>query len=117
MTGQTDYPGLDEALKAIASSQRREILRLLGEAGGPADDTSCCGPGEVCACKLAEALGLAASTISHHMTILREAGLVHGRRGGQWVYYSLDHLALHAVADAIESFAGAGSPFAGTGKG
>lgn len=117
MNGHTDYPGLDEALKALASPQRREILRLLGEARGPAGDTGCCGPGEVCACKLAEALGLAASTISHHMAILRGAGLVHGRKGGQWVYYSLNQQALHAVADAIESFTGAGRPLVGTRKG
>ncbi|MBW6468467.1 MAG: ArsR/SmtB family transcription factor [Anaerosomatales bacterium] len=116
MSGQTDYPGLDEALKALASPQRREILRLLGAAGGPAGDTSCCGPGEVCACKLAEALGLAASTISHHMTILREAGLVHGRRGGQWVYYSIDHDALYAVAGAIASFTEVDARLAVTGK-
>ncbi|MBE0416148.1 MAG: helix-turn-helix transcriptional regulator [Coriobacteriia bacterium] len=101
---------LDEAFKALASAPRREILRLLGDAGGTATDKTCCAPREVCACKLAEELGLAASTISHHMTVLRDAGLVHARKGGQWVYYSLDREALHAVAEAIESFQEGGRP-------
>jgi len=89
---------VDVAFKALASSQRREILRLLGSAEDPTAGKTCCGPSEVCACKLAEQLGLAPSTISHHMSALREAGLVHARKGGQWVYYTLDR---DALADVI----------------
>jgi DNA-binding transcriptional ArsR family regulator len=92
---------VDEAFKALASPQRREILRLLGSAGDPAGK-ACCGPSEVCACKLAEQLGLAPSTVSHHMSALREAGLVHARKGGQWVYYTLDRDALHEVIALLQ---------------
>jgi len=91
---------LDAALKALASSQRREIVRLLASAGDETDKT-CCAVGEVCACRLSERLGLAASTISHHMAVLRDAGLVHARKDGTWVYYSLDRQRLREVADAI----------------
>ncbi|MDI6712417.1 MAG: metalloregulator ArsR/SmtB family transcription factor [Anaerosomatales bacterium] len=91
---------LDAALKALASAQRREIVRLLASAGAEADKT-CCAAGEVCACRLSERLGLAASTISHHMAVLRDAGLVHARKDGTWVYYSLDRRRLREVADAI----------------
>ncbi len=92
---------LDEAFKALASAQRREILRFLGEASRSDADKECCGPAEVCACKLGEHLGLAASTISHHMNVLRRAGLVHGRKEGLWTYYTLDRDALQQVASEL----------------
>ena len=92
---------LDEAFKALASAQRREILRFLGEASRAPVPKECCAPAEVCACKLAEHLGLAASTISHHMSALRRAGLVHGRKEGLWTYYTLDRDMLHKVASEL----------------
>jgi ArsR family transcriptional regulator, arsenate/arsenite/antimonite-responsive transcriptional repressor len=107
---------LDEAFKALASGPRREILRLLGEAERVQAGASCCGPHEVCACKLAEELDLAPSTISHHMGILRDAGFVHARKGGQWVYYTLDHEALRKVISAIEQFSAARAVFTRTDK-
>lgn len=92
---------LDAALKALASVQRREIVRVLilhsGEAG-----KSCCAASEVCACRLSEHLGLAASTISHHMSLLRDAGLVTARKDGTWVYYTVRRDVLAAVAAAVE---------------
>lgn len=91
---------VDAALKALASAQRREIMRFLLERAGEPGKT-CCSQGEVCACKLSDHLGLAASTISHHMTILRQAGLVTGRKDGTWVYYAPCREVLDAVADAV----------------
>lgn len=91
---------LDAALKALASAQRREIVRFLLEHS--ADDASCCASDEVCACKLSEHLGLAASTVSHHMAALRDAGLVTARKDGTWVYYTVQRVVLRAVAAAIE---------------
>jgi ArsR family transcriptional regulator, arsenate/arsenite/antimonite-responsive transcriptional repressor len=44
---------------------------------------------EVCVCNLVEFIGLADSTVSKHMSILREAGLVVSRKRGRWVYYRL----------------------------
>lgn len=81
-------PGLDEVFKALASEHRREILRMLGECTPQAGKT-CCAPNEVCACKISDHLGLAPSTISHHMSVLRSAGLVDARKDGLWTYYSL----------------------------
>lgn len=43
--------------------------------------------GELCVCQIIELLGLAPSTISKHMTILKQAGLVESRKEGRWVYY------------------------------
>lgn len=91
---------LDVAIKALASAQRREIVRVLASRSAEPGKV-CCGPEEMCACKLAEHLGLAASTISHHMSALREAGLVTARKDGTWVYYTLREEALRSVAEAI----------------
>lgn len=43
--------------------------------------------GELCVCQIVELLGLANSTISKHMAILRQARLVESRKDGRWVYY------------------------------
>lgn len=45
--------------------------------------------GELCACHIIELLGLAPSTISKHMSILKQAGLVDSRKDSRWVYYRL----------------------------
>lgn len=45
--------------------------------------------GEKCACKLLEELDISQPTLSHHMKILCDAGVVTGRREGKWTYYSI----------------------------
>ncbi len=45
--------------------------------------------GELCVCQLIELFGLAPSTVSKHMTILKQAGLVASRKDSRWVYYRL----------------------------
>ena len=44
---------------------------------------------ELCVCQIIEFLGLAPSTVSKHMSILKHAGLVESRKEGRWMYYSL----------------------------
>lgn len=63
--------------KAFCDENRLHILKLLEG-------------GEMCACKLLETLGIGQSTLSHHMRILCDAGVVHARREGKWTHYSLD---------------------------
>ncbi len=91
---------LDTVFKALASSHRREILRVLSQSDHDAHKT-CCAPDEVCACKIAEHLGLSKSTTSHHMSVLREAGLVNGRQDGTWTYYTLRREALADAANVL----------------
>jgi ArsR family transcriptional regulator len=91
---------LDAVFKALASSHRREILRMLSESDSDAAKT-CCAPEEVCACKISDHLGLSKSTTSHHMSVLKDAGLVSGRQDGLWTYYTLRREALSAAADAL----------------
>ncbi|HYA43280.1 MAG TPA: metalloregulator ArsR/SmtB family transcription factor [Syntrophobacteraceae bacterium] len=45
--------------------------------------------GELCVCHLIELLGLAPSTVSKHLSILKQARLVDGRKDGRWIYYRL----------------------------
>src|SRR5580765_4932188 len=62
--------------KALADENRvRMLLALQG--------------GELCVCQITEMFGLAASTISNHLSILYQAGLVDSRKDGRWIYYSL----------------------------
>lgn len=49
--------------------------------------------GELCACEIQAATGLTHATVSHHMAVLTEAGLVRARRRGKWMYYRLDRSA------------------------
>ncbi len=60
--------------KALADPQRVRVLMALKN-------------GELCACQVAELLGLASSTVSKHMSILRQARLVAVRRDGRWSYF------------------------------
>lgn len=45
---------------------------------------------EVCACDLLDELSISQPTLSHHMKLLRESGLVVARKEGRWMHYSLD---------------------------
>ena len=63
-------------LKALADDNRLEVMKLLQG-------------GEKCACQLIEALEIGQPTLSHHMRILCEAGLVDACKDGKWMHYSL----------------------------
>jgi len=62
--------------KALADENRLRALSSLQS-------------GELCLCQIIELLGLAPSTVSKHMAILRQACLIEGRKEGRWVYYRL----------------------------
>lgn len=96
MAGTVKDP-TDLVFRALASRPRREILRMLAAAGAG----GCCSPHDVCACTFSEQLGLSAATVSHHMSVLRDAGLVTGRKDGLWVYYRIRLEALTTLLDAV----------------
>ena len=101
----------DLLFRALASRPRREILRMLAGAGGPGSASGCCGsPRDVCACTFSEQLGLSPATVSHHMTVLRDAGLVAGRKDGLWVYYRIRLEALDALLAAVADLCPTASP-------
>jgi DNA-binding transcriptional ArsR family regulator len=75
--------------KALADENR---LRALGLLNGR----------ELCLCQIVEVLGLAASTVSRHMSLLHQARLVESRKQGRWAYFRLaDESASSAVRDAL----------------
>ena len=73
-----DFEGSAALLKAAADPYRLQILATLAATKD-----------EVCVCDFTEALPLNQPTVSHHLRILREAGLVTCERRGTWVYYRL----------------------------
>jgi ArsR family transcriptional regulator len=76
-------PLADEARAALAAR-----FKALGDPTRVAIVNRLAGAGEVCVCAF-EDLGLSQPTISHHLRILREAGLVDASRRGTWAYYRL----------------------------
>jgi ArsR family transcriptional regulator, arsenate/arsenite/antimonite-responsive transcriptional repressor len=65
------------AFKAIGDPVRLQLLSMIASHAG----------GEVCVCDLTPAFSLSGPTISHHLKVLREAGLIDHQRRGTWVYY------------------------------
>jgi ArsR family transcriptional regulator len=57
--------------------------------------------GEACVCDLTDSLDLSQPTISHHLKILREAGLLTSRRRGTWVHYAIVPGAVDRIATAV----------------
>jgi ArsR family transcriptional regulator len=78
--------GLAAAFRALGDPLRMRIVRFLIDQGG----VCCAMPGRVCACDIVAHLGVSQPTVSHHMAILTQAGLVSGRKAGKWMHYSLD---------------------------
>lgn len=83
---------LARGFTALADPVRLRVLSILADA--PA--------GEVCVCDFVEPLEKSQPTISHHLKILSDAGLVHGDRRGKWVWYSLDRARLASLRAAID---------------
>ena len=78
-------------LKALAEPTR---LRLVSIIAGTS-------PEAVCVCNLTEPVGLSQPTVSHHLKVLTDAGILEREQRGKWAYYSLVSGALAAVAAAI----------------
>ncbi|SEN41981.1 ArsR/SmtB family transcription factor [Nonomuraea pusilla] len=76
---EPDAAELAALLKAVADPVRLRLLSMIGSHAG----------GEVCVCDLTAAFDLTAPTISHHLKVLRTAGLIDGERRGTWVYYRI----------------------------
>lgn len=76
--------------KALGDSNRLQIIQMLSD-------------GEKCGCKLLEAFNITQPTLSHHMKILTECGLVNARKEGKWQHYSLNCETLQGFKSFIES--------------
>jgi ArsR family transcriptional regulator len=81
---------LEQLFKALADRHRVRILNLLSSA----DDA-------VCVCKLEPALGLSQPTVSYHLKLLTEAGLLERERRGRFAYYRIASGALDRVGELV----------------
>ena len=75
--------------KAFADENRIQILELLRD-------------GERCACRLLEEMKITQPTLSHHMKILCDSGIVVGRKEGKWMHYSISKDGLENVRNYLE---------------
>jgi ArsR family transcriptional regulator, arsenate/arsenite/antimonite-responsive transcriptional repressor len=75
-------------LKALADPVRLRLLSLVASHAG----------GEACVCDLTEAFDLSQPTISHHLKVLHETGLLERSKRGVWVYYRVSTDALTGLA-------------------
>ncbi|MCL2860111.1 MAG: metalloregulator ArsR/SmtB family transcription factor [Oscillospiraceae bacterium] len=76
--------------KALSDNNRLQIVDML----------SC---GELCACKILEKFNITQPTLSHHMKVLNEAGIVNSRKQGSWSYYSLNSKNIANIMEFIKS--------------
>jgi len=94
MDAPTDPHHLAAWLKVLAEPRRLQILNLLMA-------------GVQCNCELGDHLDMAPNLISHHLNVLRRAGLVDAERDAvdaRWIYYSLNRAALTALNTAFGTF-------------
>jgi len=80
---------LAQSLKAIADPTRLQLVSLVAAHKGA----------EACVCDLQEPLGLSQPTVSHHLKVLVDAGILHREKRGTWAYFSL-------IPGALDSLAG-----------
>lgn len=75
--------------KAFADENRIQILELLRD-------------GERCACRLLEEMDITQPTLSHHMKILCDSGIVVGRKEGKWMHYSISEDGMRDVRNYLD---------------
>ena len=75
--------------KAFCDENRVKILQMLKS-------------GEKCACKLLEEMNITQPTLSHHMKILCDSGIVEGRKDGKWMYYSISETGVSAARQYLD---------------
>lgn len=86
-----ELTGAAGIFKALSDESRLRILRALARHG------------ELCECNMVPSFGLSQPTISYHLKILRQAGLIRSRRQGQWVYHRLEGNALLRAIRSLTS--------------
>lgn len=88
---ESDAEGIVPLLKALADPVRLRLMSLVASHKG----------GEACVCDLNDAFELSQPTISHHLKVLHEAGLLEREKRGVWVYYRARVDALSGLAALI----------------
>lgn len=89
--------------KAFCDENRIRIIEMLKD-------------GEKCACRLLEALEITQPTLSHHMKIMCDAGIVTARKEGKWTHYSLNCDGIGKAAAYLDNLKGLHTNEGGTGS-
>jgi ArsR family transcriptional regulator len=89
----TEATHLADALKVLAEPTRLRLLSLIQSQPS----------GEACVCHLTEPLGLTQPTVSHHLKVLREAGLVEREQRGSWAYFRVVPESLDGLRELLGS--------------
>ena len=97
LMASTDEKRITTIFKALCDENRVKILKILID-------------GEKCACKLLDALNVVQPTLSHHMKILCDSGLVVSRKQGKWMHYSLSREGFARASACLDAFASGESP-------
>ena len=93
---------IEAQLKALADPMRRRMLELLKRRGCcSCDEVGISDPG-LCLCDLESELDLSQPTITHHIQVLREAGLVQTQKIGRWLYCRRDEAALDRLGEWLQ---------------
>jgi ArsR family transcriptional regulator len=87
--GEAEADGLAAAFKVVADPVRLRLLSIVAAAG------------EMCACNLAAPVGKSQPTVSHHLSVLTDAGLLHREKRGKWAWYSVVPERLQVLRDAL----------------
>ena len=87
-TASTDVLPL---FQALSEPYRVQVIELLRDR-------------ELCACDIANHLGVSASKLSFHLKTLREAGLIQGRQEGRWIYYRLNLAQFVVLEEYVSEF-------------
>lgn len=95
--GEDQAAELAKVFKALGDPVRLRLMSMIASRGEG---------GEVCVCELTPAFDLSQPTISHHLKLLRQAGLIDCERRGTWVYYWV----LPGVLDRLAAFLTAPQP-------
>lgn len=82
---------LSQRFKALGDPVRLRLLSLIASHQG----------GEACVCELTGGFAVSGPTISHHLRVLREAGLIEGDRRGTWIYYRVQPEVLRGLSEAL----------------
>ncbi len=90
---------LDRMLHAVADPTRRRILQALKEK----DACSLGKENGLCACDIEQRIQLTQPTVSHHMAVLKKAGLVQASKQGQWMWYRRNEIALRELARSLRN--------------
>jgi len=93
---ETEADRLAQALRVIADPARLRLVSLVAASEG----------GESCVCDLTDRLDLGQPTVSHHLKVLTDAGILRREKRGRWAYYRIEPEPLELLRGALDTGAG-----------